>query len=348
MLYTAPPRTRVPGIRIGTIIERQARLAHDTAASRSHPSAMTTSNIVLDLIEAFRRSKTMFAAVEARHLRRPAARRITRNSTALLDACVALGLLEKQGDAYVNTPDAEKYLRSDSPDTITGYINYSNDALYAMLGHLEDAVREGTPRWKQTFGIEGGIFSGFFRTEEAQARIPEGHARLRTHQFARGGRRRSTSAGFIAWWIWAARAAIWPKPRANATRSFRPQCSICPRSRRLYPGTIAGDFFTDPLPPADLYSAGPHPARLVGRKDARCCWRKIYAALPAGGGLLIAEKLLEPHYVSAHMQSLNMLVAAEGRERSAAEYAALLRTAGFTDVQSRVTGAPVDATLALK
>ena len=48
------------------------------------------------------------------------------------------------------------------------------------------------------------------------------------------------------------------------------------------------------------------------------------------------------------MQSLNMLVATEGRERSAAEYEALLRAAGFTDVQSRVTGAPVDATLALK
>ena len=24
----------------------------------------------------------------------------------------------------------------------------------------------------------------------------------------------------------------------------------------LYPGTIAGDFFVDPLPPADLYSLG--------------------------------------------------------------------------------------------
>lgn len=64
--------------------------------------------------------------------------------------------------------------------------------------------------------------------------------------------------------------------------------------------------------------------------------------------MLIAEKLLEPRYVSAHMQSLNMLVAAEGRERSAAEYESLLRAAGFSKIESRVTGSYLDAILATK
>jgi acetylserotonin N-methyltransferase len=63
---------------------------------------------------------------------------------------------------------------------------------------------------------------------------------------------------------------------------------------------------------------------------------------------LIAEKLLEPDYVSAHMQSLNMLIVTEGRERSAAQYAALLRAAGFSNVDSRRTGTPVDAILAVR
>ena len=44
---------------------------------------------------------------------------------------------------------------------MTGYIHYSNQALYPMWAHLEDAVREGTPRWNQTFGVEGGIFTVF-------------------------------------------------------------------------------------------------------------------------------------------------------------------------------------------
>jgi acetylserotonin N-methyltransferase len=120
-----------------------------------------------------------------------------------------------------------------------------------------------------------------------------------------------------------------------------------PGVAKMFPGTIAGDFFTDPLPEADLYSLG----RILhdwSEEKIRMLLAKIYNALPAGGGLLIAEKLLEPDYVSGHMQSLNMLVVTEGRERSAAEYSTLLRAAGFNQVDTRHTGAPVDAILAIK
>jgi len=78
---------------------------------------------------------------------------------------------------------------------------------------------------------------------------------------------------------------------------------------------------------------------------------KIYAALPAGGGLLIAEKLLKEDRsgsVTAQMQSLNMLVCTEGRERTLSEYSALVRGAGFREITGKVTGAPLDAMLALK
>jgi len=64
--------------------------------------------------------------------------------------------------------------------------------------------------------------------------------------------------------------------------------------------------------------------------------------------LLVAEKLLEPDYVSGHMQSLNMLIVTEGREHSASEYEAMLRAVGFTDIESRHTGATLDAILAVK
>ena len=64
--------------------------------------------------------------------------------------------------------------------------------------------------------------------------------------------------------------------------------------------------------------------------------------------MLIAEKLLDAHNVPAHMQSLNMLIVTEGRERSASEYEALLRGAGFSKVDSRRTGSPLDAILAIK
>jgi hypothetical protein len=43
-----------------------------------------------------------------------------------------------------------------------------------------------------------------------------------------------------------------------------------------------------------------------------------------------------------------MLVVTEGRERTAEEYAQLLRAAGFSHVESKNTGTPLDATLAIK
>jgi acetylserotonin N-methyltransferase len=307
---------------------------------------MTTSeNVVLDLIEAFRRSKTMFAAVELGIFdgRRPAE---CKELHRLLDACVALGLLEKHGDRYVNTAVAEKYLRSDSPDTLTGYIRYSNSALYPMWAHLEDAVREGTHRWKQTFGLDGPIFSHFFRTEEAMRDFQRG-----MHGFGKITSPAVVSAFDLSRFHRLVDLGGGSGHLAEAARECYPHLQTVvfdlPAVARVYPATIAGDFFTDPLPEADLYSLG----RILhdwSEEKIRALLAKIHAALPQGGGLLIAERLLDEHNIAAHMQSLNMLIVTEGRERTAAEYEALLRVTGFSKVDSRRTGAPLDATLAIK
>ncbi|MGD0872074.1 MAG: methyltransferase dimerization domain-containing protein [Bryobacteraceae bacterium] len=75
----------------------------------------------------------------------------------LLDGCAALGLLGKRQGLYSNQAVVEAYLWSGSPDSLCGYVRYSDEALYPMWGSLADAVREGSPRWKQTFAVEGGI-----------------------------------------------------------------------------------------------------------------------------------------------------------------------------------------------
>ncbi len=231
----------------------------------------------------------------------------------LLDACVALGLLEKRDSEYVNTPEADKYLRSDSPDSLTGYIHYSNEALYPMWGHLEDAVREGTPRWNQTFGVQGGIWAGFFRTEETKRDFLKG-----MHGFGRISSPAVAAAFDLSRFHRMIDLGGASGHLVEAVRERYPhidaQVFDLPEVAKLYPGTIAGDFFTDPLPQADLYSLGRILHDWSDEKINRLL-AKIIAALPAGGGLLIAEKLLTPHNVSAHMQSMNMLVNAEGRER---------------------------------
>ena len=78
---------------------------------------------------------------------------------------------------------------------------------------------------------------------------------------------------------------------------------------------------------------------------------RIFDRLPDGGGILLAEKLLQEDKTgptSTHMQSLNMLICTEGKERTLGEYRQLLEKAGFRDVRGQVTGSPLDAVIAMK
>ena len=315
---------------------------------------MNDPSQILELIDAFRRSKTMFTAVKFGIFdgERPHGAAMDR----LLDACVGLGLLTKNGDAFVNTAIADEYLARSSPRTLSGYIRYSNDALYRLWEHLDDAVIEGTNRWTQTFGSDGGLFAHFFRTPEAQRDFlmgmhgfgmissPAVIAAFDLSQFSSfvdlGG-----ATGHLALAArekyQAMKATLFDLPSviAVAKEFVGDRVSI-----------VEGDFFVDPLPAGDLYAVG----RILhdwSEEKIVSLLARIYEVLPLGGGLLIAEKLLKEDRsgsVATHMQSLNMLVCTEGRERTLSEYSALLRGAGFREINGRVTGAPLDAVLALK
>jgi acetylserotonin N-methyltransferase len=317
---------------------------------------------VLDLIEAFRRSKTLFCAVSLGIFERTPgeAREIRKDGEDLgtlerfLDACVSLGLLEKHEDVYSNTPAAETYLRRDSAHTLTGYINYSNDVLWQLWAHLEDGVREGANRWKQTFQLDGPLFSAYYSSEERKREFllgMHGYGVLSSPgvaaAFDLSRFTRMVDLGGATGHLPNAVLELYPGIRA-AVFDLAPVIEVAREFTKVE--LIAGDFFTDPLPPADLYSLG----RILhdwGEDKIRRLLGRIYAALPAGGGLLIAERLLYDDKrgpVSTHMQSLNMLVATEGRERSFREYADLLQETGFAKVEGMMTGLPLDAILAMK
>lgn len=320
---------------------------------------------VLELIDAFRRSKTMFAAVALGVFDRVPVDCATLAGELgvhpdalerLLDACVGLKLLRKEGLVYRNRPVAETYLRRSSPHSMTGYILYSNSALFRMWANLEDALREGTPRWEQTFGGRGALFDHFFKTDEA----------MRDFLLGMNGFGQLSSPAVVAAFDLSrfrclvdlggatghlALAACERYPGLRGVVFDLPRVAEFTRRIRLQPCPVefvAGDFFEDPLPEADLFAVG----RILhdwGEEKIRRLLRKIHERLPEGGALLIAERLLAEDKsgpVAAHMQSLNMLVVTEGKERTLGEYRALLEDAGFREVEGRVTGAPLDAVLA--
>jgi acetylserotonin N-methyltransferase len=279
----------------------------------------------------------------------------------LLDVCAALRLLGRTADGYANTPAVSTYLCRTSPRRMTGYLNYSDEVLWKLWGNLEDAVREGTHRWKQTFGWDGPIFDHFFRTDERRREFllgMHGYGQVSSPRVAAafdlGRFRRLVDLGGATGHL--AIAACERYPNLHAVVFDLP--GVIPLAKEIIAGSSvpdrvaaqSGDFFVDPWPEADIYSLG----RILhdwSEAKIRMLLRKVFDRLPAGGALLVAEKLIDDDRsgpLSAHLQSLNMLLVTEGKERTPAEYLALLREAGFDEVRFARTYSPLDAMLAVK
>jgi acetylserotonin N-methyltransferase len=300
---------------------------------------------VLDLIEAFRRSKTMFAAVKLgvfdRLLSAPADA-VTlatdlhvhgESLERLLDACVALGFLRVLDGRYANEPVADAYLCRTSERTMVGYILYSNDVLFRLWTHLDDAVREGGNRWEQAFGGKGGIFDYFFKTDEDMRAFLQGmhgfgllSSPKVVEAFDLSHFHRLVDIGGATGHLALAACDRYPQMEA-AVLDLPSVVKIAKEDMRHSSANssriewIAGDFFQDDLPEADLFAMG----QIVhdwSEAKIRPLLSKIYRRLPVGGGLLIVEKLLADDRsgpTSVLLQSLNMLLCTEGKERTLSE-----------------------------
>ncbi len=279
----------------------------------------------------------------------------------LLGACCGLGLLELRDGNYHNRPVATRFLRIHSPETLSGYMLYADRISFRLWGRLEDAVREGTHRWDQEFGSGADIFAHFFATDEAKLTFLAGMHGLgllsspaiaaafdlsRFHHLADIGGATGHLVMEICRRYPEMTGCVFDLPAVTpVARTYIAEAGLSARIT-----TVDGDFFNDPLPQADLCSLGRILHDWTDEK-VRFLLDKIYNSLPPGGGLLLCEKTLSETHdgpASGYLQSLNMLVCTEGRERTAAGYRQLVEQAGFTQFQLCQTGRPLDAMLAIK
>lgn len=105
-----------------------------------------------------------------------------------------------------------------------------------------------------------------------------------------------------------------------------------------------GDFFNDPLPSgADIISV----VRILHDHDDRpveSLLKRIYAALPADGTLLIAETLSETRgaeRIGDAYFGFYFMAMGKGEPRSRAKLTAMLQAAGFSDVRLHATPVPL-------
>jgi acetylserotonin N-methyltransferase len=331
------------------------------------------SSVVLELLQSFRRSKAMFTAVSLGIFDQLAAAPQTVQQLAaslklnegalkrLLDGCVSLTLLEHEGELYRNSPSAAHFLVSDSPATLAGYVRYSDQSLYKLWDGLGDAMREGTNRWAATFGDRASLFDHYFRDETATRSFLTGMhgfglttSDLIVRAFDLSHFKHLVDLGGATGHVAMAACVAYPDMQATVldlppVKKFALEhISQSPVADRI---SFAGaDFFADEIPSADLYCLG----RILHDWDdpkINILLAKIFAKLPAGGGLLVTETLVNEDRsgpVYSLMQDLNMLVCTNGKERTESEYSALLKAAGFGTVKFHRTGGLVDAILAIK
>ena len=90
-----------------------------------------------------------------------------RSALDFFDALVALHVLERNGDLYSNTAEADLFLDREKPTYIGGVLEMANERLYPFWGSLTEALRTGKP---QNEAKQGGNFFAALYADEGRLR----------------------------------------------------------------------------------------------------------------------------------------------------------------------------------
>jgi hypothetical protein len=116
---------------------------------------------------------------------------------------------------------------------------------------------------------------------------------------------------------------------------------------------VAGDFFVDALPQADVLVMG-NVLHDWGENHKRLLLEKAHAALPSGGALIVVENIIDnARRTNAFglMMSLNMLLetgADAGFDFTGAQFDAWCRSVGFRSTEVVPLTGPASAAIAFK
>jgi predicted O-methyltransferase YrrM len=327
---------------------------------------MLTPTPLMDLVTGFWSFKTFAAAVELDLFSRLAGGRTVtvagaeellglrdRPADLLLTACAALGLLERDGDGYRNTELAEEFLVRGKPYYFGGQVTYCDNRTYLPWHRVGEALRTDRPlTW------DPQTQESMFTTADPQLLATFWEAMYSTSIFTAralggavdlAGRRRllDVGGGSGAYPIELCRQ--WPDLTATVL-DLPHVCEIAAGKVELAGlsdriATRPGNFLTDPALPDGhdtvLFSMILHD---WDEPTNRSLLAKAYAALPAGGLVIVSELLLDADRTGpapAALMGMNMLVETEGgRNYSDAEYAEWLAGAGFGEIRTVRFDAP--------
>jgi hypothetical protein len=325
-------------------------LARSTVRARK---AVSLPQPIMQLATGFLASRTLLSAVElglftelAKAPRNEVALRERlgvhpRASKDFFDGLVALGMLERRGTLYRNTPDAARFLDRAKPNYIGGLLEMFAVRLYGFWGSLTEALRTGMP---QNEAKSGGDLFGMLCADPVRLRsflaamtgVSMGTAHAIAHKFPWmkyqtfcdiGG-----AQGCVSVQLALAHAHLtggeFDLPAVEPIYMDYVKSFLLERRLKF----IAGNFFKDPLPGSDVLMMG-HILHDWDLHEKRLLLDKAYAALPKGGALIVYDAIIDDarkSNVIGLMMSLNMLIETPGGfDYTGADCRGWMKQAGF-------------------
>jgi SAM-dependent methyltransferase len=341
------------------------------------PASVGDPGHILQIGMGFWASKTLLSAVELGLFTELSGRGLTavqiaerldlheRSREDFLDALVALGLLDREGDGpaavYSNTADTAAFLDKGSPAYLGGILEMSSSRLYGFWGSLTEALRTGLPQNEVKSGAPS-LFDGIYADPEHLETFLAGMSGLQLGAFHALAHTLDLSAyttfcdlgganGELAAIIAAANPQLTGVvldlppvvPIANAHLARK---GVADRVT-----AVAGDFFVDDLPTADVYFMG-NVLHDWDEPGKQALIDKAYAALPPGGILVAIENVIDDarrENAFGLLMSLNMLIEfGDASDYTGADFRAWCGQVGFRRFDLISLAGPSAAAVAYK
>ena len=287
-----------------------------------------------------------------------------RNVYDFLDALTVFGFLQREGvldtAVYSNTADTDAFLDKNKPSYIGGILEMMNNRLYGFWGNLGEGLLTGLPQneAKRSEDFFGLIYSDPEKLKEftnAMSGIQMGNFTTFAQKFDFAKYKTLVDVGGSAGLLSLMVAKHNPnmhcisfdlpqvEPIANATiQQFG--LADCVK-------TAIGDFFTMPIPNADVVVMG-NILHDWNEENKIALMKKAYDALPANGAFVAIEGIIDDERkqnVFGMMMSLNMLIeTGTGFDYTFADFKKWANVAGFKSTTLISLAGPSSAAIAYK
>jgi hypothetical protein len=261
---------------------------------------------------------------------------------ALLAACTALGLLERDEGRYRNRPAASRYLVAGSRGYMGDYyLRQIAETLYSQLPRARAVLRgESGATTYADFLDDPARTEAFIRGQHAGSSGPA-HLLARDHDFAGFTCLLDLGGGSGAFAIEAVRrhpglsAIVVDHPSVVAVgRRIVAEAGCADRVRH-----VAGDLLADPWPAGGDVVLMSYVLSSYEPPTVRDLLARVHGYLPSGGGLVVHDFALHGDRPGPRNAALwffaNLAISAATSPHTVQELAAAMRAAGYLDVTAR-------------